>query len=71
MQRLQAFKYELMPPGDQQRDMRRFAGSCRFVFNKALAMQKNNHEAGNKFIRYVASFAARDQKSGSRIHKLF
>jgi putative transposase len=53
MQRLQAFNYELMPPGDQQRDMRRFAGSCRFVFNKALAMQKTNHEAGNKFIRYV------------------
>jgi putative transposase len=53
MQRLQAFNYELMPPGDQQRDMRRFAGSCRFVFNKALALQKTNHEAGNKFIRYV------------------
>ena len=34
--------------------MRRFAGSCRFVFNKALAMQKENHEAGNKFIGYVA-----------------
>ena len=34
--------------------MRRFAGSCRFVYNKALAMQKENHEAGNKFIGYVA-----------------
>lgn len=54
MQRLQAFKYELMPNGEQQRDMRRFAGSCRFVFNKALALQKENHEAGNKFIGYVA-----------------
>jgi putative transposase len=53
MQRLQAFKYELMPTGDQQRDMRRFAGSCRFVYNKALALQKANHEAGNEFIRYV------------------
>jgi len=53
MQRLQAFKYELMPTGDQQRDLRRFAGSCRFVYNKALALQKANHEAGNKFIRYV------------------
>ena len=53
MQRLQAFKYELMPDGNQQRDMRRFAGSCRFVYNKALALQKANHEAGNKFIRYV------------------
>ena len=42
-----------MPDGEQQRDMRRFAGSCRFVYNKALAMQKENHEAGNKFIGYV------------------
>jgi len=42
-----------MPDGEQQRDMRRFAGSCRFVYNKALAVQKENHEAGNKFIGYV------------------
>lgn len=54
MQRLQAFKYELRPDGQQQRLMARFAGSCRFVFNKALAMQKANHEAGGKFIGYVA-----------------
>ncbi|WP_124948841.1 RNA-guided endonuclease InsQ/TnpB family protein [Sulfuriferula thiophila] len=54
MQRLQAYKYELIPDGAQERDMRRFAGSCRFVYNKALAMQKENHEAGNKFIGYVA-----------------
>jgi putative transposase len=53
MQRLQAFKYELMPDGSQQRQMRRFAGACRFVFNKALAMQKENYEAGGKFIGYV------------------
>lgn len=31
MQRLQAFKFELMPDGEQQRDMRRFASSCLFV----------------------------------------
>lgn len=54
MQRLQAFKYELIPTGDQQRQMRRFSGSCRFVFNKALALQQSNHEAGGKFIGYVA-----------------
>ncbi|MEO6959227.1 MAG: transposase [Burkholderiaceae bacterium] len=57
MQRLQAFKFELMPDGEQQRDMRRFAGSCRFVYNRALAMQKENHEAGNKFIGYVSMAA--------------
>jgi transposase len=43
LKRLQAFKYELMPTGDQQRQMRRFAGSCRFVFNKALALQKGRN----------------------------
>jgi len=48
MQRLQAFKYELRPDGQQERQMRRFAGSCRFVFNKALALQKTRHEQGEK-----------------------
>ena len=37
MERLQAYKFELMPNGEQIRAMRRFAGSCRFVYNKALA----------------------------------
>jgi putative transposase len=54
MKRRQAFKYELMPTAEQQLQMRRFAGSCRFVFNKALALQKENHEAGGKFINYVS-----------------
>lgn len=54
MQRLAAYKYELRPDGQQTRQMARFAGSCRFVFNKALAMQKANHEAGGKYIGYVA-----------------
>lgn len=53
MQQLQAFKFELDPTGEQDRDMRRFAGSCRFVYNKALALQKENYEAGHKFINYV------------------
>jgi putative transposase len=48
MQRLQAFKYELMPNGQQHRQMRRFAGSCRFVFNKALALQKARYERFKK-----------------------
>ena len=54
MQRLQAYKFELMPNGEQQRDMRRFSGACRFVFNKALALQMANHASGEKFIGYVA-----------------
>ncbi|MBP9842312.1 MAG: transposase [Simkaniaceae bacterium] len=54
MQLIQAFKYELCPRGDQRRAMHRFAGACRFVYNKALMLQKENYEAGKSFISYVA-----------------
>jgi putative transposase len=53
MKRLQAFKFQLRPNGQQERDMRRFAGACRFVFNKSLALQNENHEAGNKYLSYA------------------
>ena len=53
MKRLQAFKFQLRPDGQQEREMRRFAGACRFVFNRALALQNENHEAGNKYISYT------------------
>ncbi|HIC7210815.1 RNA-guided endonuclease InsQ/TnpB family protein [Burkholderia stabilis] len=53
MQRFQAFKCELMPTGEQQRNMRRFAGACRFVFNKALALQKQRYEQGEKKLGYA------------------
>lgn len=45
MPRLQPFKYELVPSGKQQRQVRRCAGSCRFMCNEALAVRKTNHEA--------------------------
>lgn len=48
MQRLQAYKFELIVTGEQQRQMRRFSGACRFVYNKALALQKERHEQGEK-----------------------
>ena len=47
MKRLQAYMFELRPDGAQLRDMRRFAGACRFVFNKALAWQKDRYAADN------------------------
>jgi putative transposase len=53
MHRLQAYKYELMADGQQERQMRRFAGSCRFVFNKALALQKERYEQGEKKLGYA------------------
>ncbi|EPE5170122.1 RNA-guided endonuclease InsQ/TnpB family protein [Yersinia enterocolitica] len=53
MKRRQAFKFRLRPDGQQEREMRRFAGACRFVFNRALARQNENHEAGNRYISYT------------------
>ena len=53
MQRLQAYQFELIPNGQQALLMRRFAGACRFVFNKALALQQSNHADGGKYIGYV------------------
>ncbi|ENB2728826.1 RNA-guided endonuclease InsQ/TnpB family protein [Escherichia coli] len=47
-----SFKFRLRPDGQQERQMSRFAGACRFVFNRALALQNENHEAGNKYIPY-------------------
>jgi putative transposase len=42
-----------MPNGQQARQIRRFAGSCRFVFNKALALQKARYEQGEKKLGYA------------------
>jgi putative transposase len=44
--RYQSYKFELRPTGDQIRWMRRIAGCCRFVFNLALATQKQRLEQG-------------------------
>ena len=48
MQILQVYKYELKPNGQQVRDMRHFASACRFVSNKALALQKDLYAIDQK-----------------------
>jgi len=53
MKRLSAYQFELKPNGEQQRLMRRFAGSCRFVYNKALALQKERYGRGEKKLGYA------------------
>lgn len=49
MKRLQAYQFELMPNGAQQRAFRRYAGCCRFVFNKALDWQNTQYKADSQF----------------------
>ena len=52
MKRVQAYQYELIPNGEQKRNMRRFAGSCRYVYNKALAVKKEAYEKEGETIGY-------------------
>lgn len=53
MKILQAYKFELMPNGEQRRQMSRFAGSCRYVYNRALAVQQESHKAEAGYVRYA------------------
>ncbi|ELY2102525.1 helix-turn-helix domain-containing protein, partial [Enterobacter hormaechei] len=48
----QAFKFLLEPNKGQLSDFLAFAGSCRFVYNKGLALLNENYRSGKKFIGY-------------------
>ena len=49
MKILKAFKFELMPNGEQIRKMKQFCGCARFVFNRALAYQNEQYQKDNSF----------------------
>jgi len=53
MLRRQAFQFELMPNGQETRQLRQFAGSCRFVYNKALAINTQRYEKKEKRFGYA------------------
>ena len=48
MEQRQAYKFELRPNGEQARMMRRFAGSARYVYNRALALQQEMYVISGK-----------------------
>src|SRR5580704_18786140 len=52
MLRRQGFQFELMPNGQETRQLRQFAGSCRF-YNKALALNTQRHEKKEKRLGYA------------------
>ena len=43
----------LRPNGEQIRNLRQFAGSCRFVYNKALALNAERYEKKKKRLGYA------------------
>ena len=52
MERRQAFQFQLMPNAEQRRQMSRFAGCARYVYNKALALKKELYEKKEKASRF-------------------
>ena len=44
-----AFKFEIMPNGEQIRKMKQFSGCSRFVYNRALAYQNEQYETDKSF----------------------
>jgi putative transposase len=53
MKQRQAYKFQLKTNGAQERAMRRYAGACRFIYNKVLAIQKDRYALGEKKLSYV------------------
>ena len=49
MKRLQAFKFQIEPNGEQIRAMRQYAGNARKIWNLALNRQQELQTAGEKF----------------------
>lgn len=54
IKKYQSFKFELMPNGEQRIKMLKFSGCVRFVYNKALTMQKDLYSKGEKRIGYFS-----------------
>jgi putative transposase len=49
-----AFKYRLRVDSETESQLRRIAGSCRFVWNQALALQQARFAAGEKKLGYAS-----------------
>src|SRR5512139_2530456 len=47
-----AFKYRLKTNTEQESLLRQFAGSCRFVWNMALTLQKERLDQGERCLPY-------------------
>ena len=48
----QAFKFQLKPHAVDESKLRQFAGSCRFVWNKALELENNAYSTTGKHLGY-------------------
>ena len=66
MVQLQVYKFALKTNAGQSRELGRFAGCCRFVWNNALALQMEQRKAGEKGLGYGALFKEPNGWRGER-----
>ena len=52
LERRQAFPFELLPNGEQQRQMSRSAGCARYVYHQALALKQERYQKKEKLTRF-------------------
>ena len=57
MKKIQAFRFALRPDHNQDVFFRQCAGACRFVYNRALALEIERHASGEKRLGYVGTTA--------------
>ena len=51
---IRAFRFQLRPTPGTAHTLRRFAGSCRWVWNRAIGEQQRLRAAGEKFAGFAA-----------------
>ena len=51
---IRAFRFQLRPTPGTAHTLRRFAGACRWVWNRAIGEQQRLRAAGEKFSGYAA-----------------
>jgi putative transposase len=49
VEKLQAYQFRLEPNGKQRKQLERYAGCCRFVYNRALAKNIEAYKLGEKY----------------------
>ena len=57
MKKIQTFRFALRPDHNQDVFFRQCAGACRFVHNRALALEIERHASGEKRLGYVGTTA--------------
>ena len=57
MKKIQTFRFALRPTNNQENLFRQYAGACRFVYNRTLALEIERHASGEKRLGYADATA--------------